>query len=93
MEISFATKDTLGLYVNLVMYINIIFFVFYINSKIMGHFWHENYTNSSKYSCSKCADIHYNLVLTILLTIWTFISLTIALRSQIDNVERKILKK
>ena len=59
----------------------------------MSTFWNESYTNASRYSCSKCVDIQYNSILTVVLTIWTFISITIAIKSQIDNVKRKLLEK
>ena len=59
----------------------------------MGTFWNESYTNASRYSCSKCADIKFNLILTVIISIWTFISIIIAIRSQIDNVERKVFEK
>ena len=59
----------------------------------MGTFWNESYTKSSRYSCSKCAEINYNSIMTVILTLWTFLSILIAIKSQIDDVEKKVFEK
>ena len=59
----------------------------------MGKFWNVSYTTSSSYSCQKCDDILYNFAFIVALTLWTFFSLIFSIRSQIENVNKKILVK
>ena len=57
----------------------------------MSTYWNESYTNASRYSCSKCVDIHYNSAFTVVLTVWTFLSILLAIRNRIDNAKKKVL--
>ncbi|EAR89944.2 transmembrane protein, putative (macronuclear) [Tetrahymena thermophila SB210] len=52
-----------------------------------GQFWLERFAKSGDYSCTNCNKITGNLYIVILMTVWTMISMTIAIRGDIDTLE------
>lgn len=58
-------------------------------NKIYGEYWTTNYSKSGPFSCANCEKIKYNSYIVGLLTLWTLISMTIAIRGDIDALENK----
>ncbi|KAL4466620.1 hypothetical protein ABPG73_015191 [Tetrahymena malaccensis] len=64
----------------------------YFNSDlkdIYGDFWDSKYAKSGKYSCTNCNQITGNLYVVILLTAWTMLSMTIAIKADIETLENE----
>ncbi|KAL4437719.1 hypothetical protein ABPG74_012394 [Tetrahymena malaccensis] len=59
--------------------------------KIIGtpNFWDSKYAKSGKYSCTNCNQITGNLYVVILLTAWTMLSMTIAIKADIETLENE----
>ncbi|EAR96745.3 transmembrane protein, putative (macronuclear) [Tetrahymena thermophila SB210] len=62
---------------------------------INGDYWGESYSQNSKYSCQKCSKVKYNIWLLALITLWTLLSMNIAIKENINNlkVENALLQK
>ncbi|KAL4483835.1 hypothetical protein ABPG72_006210 [Tetrahymena utriculariae] len=56
---------------------------------IYGNFWDSKYAKSGKYSCTNCNQITGNLYVVILLTAWTMLSMTIAIKADIETLENE----
>ena len=61
--------------------------------KIFSTYWSESYTRSSEYSCQKCSEIKYNIWIIVLLSIWTLISIFLAVSGHIGQIEKNIIHK
>ncbi|KAL4493332.1 hypothetical protein ABPG73_007139, partial [Tetrahymena malaccensis] len=56
---------------------------------IHGDYWGKNYSKSAKYSCAMCEKMQFNIWIILGLTIWTFISLLITIRANINYLKIK----
>ncbi|EAR96747.2 transmembrane protein, putative (macronuclear) [Tetrahymena thermophila SB210] len=54
---------------------------------INGDYWGESYSQNSKYSCQKCSRVKNNIWILTLITIWTQLSMAIAIKENIKNLE------
>ncbi|EGR27234.1 hypothetical protein IMG5_199750 [Ichthyophthirius multifiliis] len=66
-------------------YANYICFQGHIGAKcdecdLLEEYWDESYTKTGKFSCSQCSKIQNNSTIVILLTLWTMISMTLAIK-------------
>ncbi|EAS02542.2 transmembrane protein, putative (macronuclear) [Tetrahymena thermophila SB210] len=56
---------------------------------IYGNYWGESYAKSSKYSCTKCSEIKGNIWIVVLMTIWTLISMCLAIKGDVDQLKER----
>ncbi|KAL4462196.1 hypothetical protein ABPG73_018941 [Tetrahymena malaccensis] len=64
-----------------------IFFQQQQQQNINGDYWGKSYSLSSKYSCQECSRVKYNVWVLVLLTLWTQISIVIAIKENIKSLE------
>jgi len=49
--------------------------------KLFSLVWNESYTKSSSASCALCSKMDYNIIILVMMTVWTMISINIAINS------------
>ena len=53
---------------------------------IQATFWTQNYAKSGKFSCQSCEKIKNNSIIVVLLTLWTLISIVLAIKGDLEVV-------
>ncbi|KAL4476128.1 hypothetical protein ABPG74_009861 [Tetrahymena malaccensis] len=67
-----------------------IFFNFQVfQIQIYGLFWNNSYAKTSKYSCTRCDEIKNNSWIIVLMTLWTLVSMCLAIKGDIDVLREK----
>lgn len=56
---------------------------------IYGDYWNESFAKSGKYTCVKCSEIKGNIWIVVLMTLWTLISMALAIKGDIEILEQK----
>ncbi|EWS75587.1 transmembrane protein, putative (macronuclear) [Tetrahymena thermophila SB210] len=56
---------------------------------IYGEYWSQTYSKSSKFSCTRCDQIQGNIWIVSLMTIWTLISMVLAIKGNIEILQEK----
>ncbi|KAL4455251.1 hypothetical protein ABPG73_021035 [Tetrahymena malaccensis] len=57
---------------------------------IYGQYWPHSYAKSAKFSCTRCDQIKNNVWIVVLMTIWTLISMCLAIKGDVDVLREKI---
>ncbi|EAS05865.2 transmembrane protein, putative (macronuclear) [Tetrahymena thermophila SB210] len=57
---------------------------------IYGQYWTHSYAKSAKFSCTRCDQIKNNVWIVVLMTIWTLISMCLAIKGDVDVLREKI---
>ncbi|KAL4455252.1 hypothetical protein ABPG73_021036 [Tetrahymena malaccensis] len=57
---------------------------------IYGQYWPHSYAKSAKFSCTRCDQIKNNIWIVVLMTIWTLISMCLAIKGDVDVLREKV---
>ncbi|EWS71413.1 transmembrane protein, putative (macronuclear) [Tetrahymena thermophila SB210] len=57
---------------------------------IYGQYWPHSYAKSAKFSCTRCDQIKNNVWIVVLMTIWTLISMCLAIKGDVDVLREKV---
>ncbi|KAL4493902.1 hypothetical protein ABPG73_010180 [Tetrahymena malaccensis] len=65
------------------------FYLKALQQDIYGQHWGESYAKSAKFSCTKCSEIKGNVWIVVLMTIWTLISMCLAIKGDVDLLKER----
>ncbi|EAR87179.2 transmembrane protein, putative (macronuclear) [Tetrahymena thermophila SB210] len=57
---------------------------------IFGEYWGQSYAKSAKYSCTRCDQIKGNVWVLILVTVWTILSMCLAIKGDVDVIRKNV---
>ncbi|EAR87182.2 transmembrane protein, putative (macronuclear) [Tetrahymena thermophila SB210] len=57
---------------------------------IHGEHWGKPYAKSAKYSCTRCDQIKGNVWIVVLMTVWTLVSMCLAIKGDVDVLREKV---
>ncbi|EAR87180.2 transmembrane protein, putative (macronuclear) [Tetrahymena thermophila SB210] len=57
---------------------------------IFGEYWGQSYAKSAKYSCTRCDQIKGNVWVLILVTVWTILSMCLAIKGDVDVLRKNV---
>ncbi|KAL4493337.1 hypothetical protein ABPG73_007144 [Tetrahymena malaccensis] len=65
-------------------------FLYALKTDIYGQHWGSSFAKSSKFSCTRCDQIKGNIWIVVLMTVWTLISMCLAIKGDVDVLKEKI---
>ncbi|KAL4511064.1 hypothetical protein ABPG73_008142 [Tetrahymena malaccensis] len=61
-----------------------------LQNDIFGEHWGKPYAKSAKYSCTRCDQIKGNVWIVVLVTVWTLLSICLAIKGDVDVLKQKV---
>ncbi|KAL4511061.1 hypothetical protein ABPG73_008139 [Tetrahymena malaccensis] len=61
-----------------------------LSNDIHGEHWGQPYAKSAKYSCTRCDKIKGNVWIVVLMTVWTLVSMCLAIKGDVDVLREKV---
>ncbi|KAL4511063.1 hypothetical protein ABPG73_008141 [Tetrahymena malaccensis] len=61
-----------------------------LSNDIYGEHWGQPYAKSAKYSCTRCDKIKGNVWIVVLMTVWTLVSMCLAIKGDVDVLREKV---
>ncbi|KAL4493339.1 hypothetical protein ABPG73_007146 [Tetrahymena malaccensis] len=60
------------------------------NIELQGDVWGDYFAKSGKYQCIRCSEMKYNIWLSLLSIIWTLISMSLAIKGNMDQLKKSV---
>ncbi|KAL4493877.1 hypothetical protein ABPG73_010155 [Tetrahymena malaccensis] len=65
-------------------------YIYSLEKDIYGQHWGISYAKSAKFSCTRCDQIKGNIWIVVLMTVWTLISMCLAIKGNVDVIKEKV---
>ncbi|KAL4493336.1 hypothetical protein ABPG73_007143 [Tetrahymena malaccensis] len=66
------------------------FYLYAFKTDIYGQHWGISFAKSAKFSCTRCDQIKGNIWIVVLMTVWTLISMCLAIKGDVDVLKEKV---
>ncbi|KAL4493335.1 hypothetical protein ABPG73_007142 [Tetrahymena malaccensis] len=65
-------------------------YLYAFKANIYGQKWGLSFAKSAKFSCTRCDQIKGNIWIVVLMTVWTLISMCLAIKGNVDIIKEKV---
>ncbi|KAL4493334.1 hypothetical protein ABPG73_007141 [Tetrahymena malaccensis] len=61
-----------------------------LQKDIYGEYWGTSFAKSAKFQCTRCDQIKGNIWIVVLMTVWTLISMSLAIKGDVETLKERV---